>query len=96
MYVAKEEEFTEILEEVFKFLEREEKTIQPYKKPLDIINLGSEEDLKEFKIGALLHPDVKSRLIELIKEYVDIFAWSYQNISGMDTDIVEHLIKQVL
>ena len=55
-----------------------------------MINLGSEEDPKEVKIGALLHLDVKSRLIEMLKEYVYIFAWSYQDILGLDTDIVEH------
>ena len=55
-----------------------------------MINLGSEEDLKEVKVGALLHPDVKSRLIKLLKEYVDIFAWSYQDMHGLDTYIIEH------
>ena len=71
-------------------LEREESTIQPYKESLETINLGSEEDPKEVKIGASLYPDVKSRLIELLKEYVDIFAWSYQDIPGLDTNILEH------
>ena len=37
-----------------------------------------------------MHPNVKSGLIELLKEYVDIFAWSYQDMPGLDTDIVEH------
>ena len=71
-------------------LERKENAIQLYKEPLETINLGSEEEPKEVKIGALLHPDVKSRLTELLKEYVDIFAWSYQYMPGLDTDIVEH------
>ena len=57
---------------------------------MEVINWGSEEDPKEVKIGALLHPDVKSRLIEPLKEYMDIFAWSYQDMSGLDTNIVEH------
>ena len=55
-----------------------------------MINLGWEEDPKEVNIGASLHPDVKRKLIELLKEYVDIFAWSYQDMLGLDTDIVEH------
>ena len=71
-------------------LEREENAIQPYKESLESINLGSEEDPKEVKIGALLHPDVKRRLIEFLKEYVDIFAWSYQDMPGLDTYIVDH------
>ena len=71
-------------------LEREENTIQPYKEPLGVINLGSKEDVKEVKIGTLLKPEVKILLIEILKEYVDIFAWSYQDMSGLDIDIVEH------
>ena len=65
-------------------------TSQPCKEPLEVINLGSKEDPKEVKIGASLHPDVKRRLIEVLKEYVDIFAWSYQDMPVLDTDIVEH------
>ena len=68
----------------------EDNTIQPYKEPLEVINLGSEEDPKEVKIGAPLHPNVKRRLIELLKDYVDIFSWSYQDMPGLDTNIVEH------
>ena len=77
VYGAEEEEYDEIPDEVSRFLEREENTIQSYKEPLEMINLGSEEDPKKVKIGALLHPDVKSRLVELLKEYMDIFSWSY-------------------
>ena len=37
-----------------------------------------------------MHPDVKSRLIELLKEYVNIFSWSYQDMLCLDTNIMEH------
>lgn len=55
-----------------------------------MINLGSEENKREVKIGALLGEDVKKRLVELLKEYVDVFSWSYRDMPGLDTDIVEH------
>ena len=29
-------------------------------------------------------------MIELLKEYVDVFAWSYRDMPGLDTDIVVH------
>ena len=90
VYGAEEEEYDEIPEEVSWVLECEESAIQPYKESLETINLGSEEDSKEVKIGALLHPDMKSRLIELLKEYMDIFSWSYKDMPCLDTDIVEH------
>ena len=41
VYGAEEEEYDEIQEEVSRFLEREESSIQPYKEPLEVINLGS-------------------------------------------------------
>ena len=33
---------------------------------------------------------MKTKLIELLKEYKDVFAWSYQDMPGLDTDIVVH------
>ena len=57
VYGAEEEDYDEIPEEVSRLLERKENSIQPYKEPLEVINLGLEEDPKEFKIGVLLHPE---------------------------------------
>lgn len=44
---------------------------------MDVINLGTEEDKKEVKVGASLNEDVKKKLIELLHKYVDVFPWSY-------------------
>ena len=41
VYGAEEEDYDEISEEVSRLLEREENAIQPYKEPLEVINLGS-------------------------------------------------------
>jgi hypothetical protein len=54
------------------------------------VNLGTAEVKKEVKIGAALEASVKSRMVALLKEYVDIFAWSYQDMPGLDTNIVVH------
>lgn len=67
-----------------------EKTIQPYKESVKLINLGSEENNIDVNIGALLGEDVKKRMVELLKEYVDVFSLSYQDMPGFDTNIVEH------
>ncbi|GAU46907.1 hypothetical protein TSUD_299580 [Trifolium subterraneum] len=90
VFEAEEEGDEGIPDEISRLLEHEEKVIQPHKEPLETINLGSEEDKMEVRIGALLDEDVKSRLTELLKEYVDVFVWSYQDMPGLDTDIVEH------
>ena len=39
-----------------------------------------------------LEPSVKELLIQLLHNYVEIFAWSYEDMSGLDTDIVVHRI----
>ena len=69
---------------------QEEKAIQPHEEPVESINLGTEEDKKEVKIGANLEPSFKQRLIEMLRDYVEIFAWSYEDMPGLDTDIMVH------
>ena len=54
------------------------------------MNLGIEEDIKEVKIGANLELSVKQRLIQMLHDYVEIFASSYEDMPGLDTDIVVH------
>ncbi|XP_050877403.1 uncharacterized protein LOC127081165 [Lathyrus oleraceus] len=84
------EEDCELPAELARLLEHEEKEIQPYKEPVDVINLGSETDKKEVKVGASLAKHVHSELVDLLREYVDVFVWSYQHMPGLDTNIVEH------
>ncbi|KAI5444789.1 hypothetical protein KIW84_013172 [Lathyrus oleraceus] len=50
-----------------------------------LVNLGSEDDVKEVKIGFRMCPDVKKGLIDLLREYSDVFAWSYQDMPGSDS-----------
>ncbi|RDY14327.1 hypothetical protein CR513_00605, partial [Mucuna pruriens] len=40
-------------------------------------------------------PDFKRGLIELLREYEDIFAWSYRDMPGLDTVIVEHMLPLI-
>jgi hypothetical protein len=34
----------------------------------------------------------KSDLIKLLKEYVDCFAWNYNEMPGLSRDLVEHCL----
>ena len=52
--------------------------------------MGTEEDRKEVKIGANLGAKTKQWLIQMLHDYVDIFAWSYEDMPGLDTDIMVH------
>ncbi|GAU40248.1 hypothetical protein TSUD_219590 [Trifolium subterraneum] len=90
VYETVEEEDEEIPDEIRRLLDQEKRTIQPHKEVIELINLGSEEEKKEIKIGASLEASVKERVIVLLREYVDIFACSYQDMPGLDPEIVEH------
>lgn len=92
VFEAEEEEEEKIPDEISRLLKHEERTILPHKEPTERINLGSEEDKKEVTIGSLLDTDIKSKLIDLLKEYIDVFAWSYQDMPGLDTNIVQHYL----
>ena len=55
-----------------------------------MVNLGTDDEKKEVKIDSSLDPSAKKEIMDLLKEYVDIFAWSYQGMPGLSTEIVEH------
>ena len=73
-----------------RLLQQEERAIQPHEEQLDIINLGTEDDKKEIRIDANLESSVKRRLVQMFHDYVEVFAWSYKDMPGLDTDIVVH------
>lgn len=84
------EEDCELPEELARLLKQESKFIQPYQDLLEVMNLGSEDCKKEIKICAALDENVNKGLIELFHEYVDVFSWSYQDIPGLDINIMVH------
>ena len=84
------EEDYEIPGELSRLLIQEAKTIQPHEELVEVVNLGTETDKIEVKIGADLESSVKRRLIQMLHEYVEIFSWSYEDMPGLDADIVVH------
>jgi len=42
------------------------------------------------KIGTSMKKEVKEELCALLKEFRDVFAWSYNDMPGLDIDIVQH------
>ena len=53
------EEDCEVLGELARLIQQEERDILPHEELLDTINLGTEEDRKEIRVGANLEPSVK-------------------------------------
>ena len=93
IFEAEKEEIEEIPDEISRLLKQEERIIQPHEETIEIVNLGSEDIRKEVRIGSLLALSTKESLIELLIEFADVFAWSYQDMPGLDTSIVEHRLS---
>ena len=55
--------------------------------------MGNEEDRKELKIGTLIAHKEREDLITLLRDYVDVFAWSYEDMPGLDTNIIVHRVS---
>ena len=75
---------------MLRLLTMEDKQILPHQEVTKLINLGTDDEKKEVKIGSSLESSVKKEIIDLLKEYTDIFAWSYQDMLGLSMEIVEY------
>ena len=75
--------------EMLRLLTMEDKQILPHQEITELINLGTDDEKKEVKIGSSLDSSAKKEIVDLIKEYADIFAWSYQDMSILRTEIME-------
>ena len=75
-------------------LNRESKRSKANIEEAEVINLVDEgEKEKPIKIGVNFPKDTRLELIVLLKEFRGIFAWSYQDMLGLDTVIVMHKVS---
>ena len=78
---------------ILEAFEKQDEGSKPNIEEIEIINLAEEgEEPKEVKIGTHFTTEQKEALIALLREFHEIFAWSYQDMPGLDTDIVVHKI----
>ena len=59
---------------------------------LETINLGNDENPCLIKIGSTLNEKEKKDLQELLMEFQEVFAWSYEYMLGIDPEIAQHHI----
>ena len=76
-----------ILEDLLKALENHEN--RPFIiKEIILINLGVHYHPQEQKIGKYLNIKEQENFPSLLQEFIDVFTWSYKDMSGTDRDIV--------
>ena len=55
---------------------------------LEIVDLGTEDQPRELRISTTLSADERDSLLQLLRSYLDVFAWSYEDMPGLDPSIV--------
>ncbi|RVW25856.1 Retrovirus-related Pol polyprotein from transposon 412 [Vitis vinifera] len=64
--------------------------VSPATGDVETVDFGTEDQLRELKIGSPLSTDERDRLIHVLRSYSDVFAWSYEDMPGLDPSIVQH------
>jgi len=64
--------------------------MKPHQEKTEIVNLGVSEERKEVKVGTGITTPVRDELLVLLRNYQDVFALSYQDMLGLNPDIVQH------
>ena len=68
----------------------EDMKVIPITGSTELIDFGTPDKPKEIRIDSFLSHDERSRLIDLLRSYLDVFVWSYEDMSGLDFSIVQH------
>ena len=58
----------------------------------ETITLGNDENPRLIKISSTLNEKKRKDLKKLLIEFQEVFAWSYEDISGINLEIAQHHI----
>ena len=83
---------SEIGKEILNNKELKHGYLEPIKEETQPINLGTDDDPKMIQVGNTLIASKKDALVALLTEFKEVFAWSYEDMPGIDTNIVQHCI----
>ncbi|GMP63150.1 hypothetical protein CsSME_00024952 [Camellia sinensis var. sinensis] len=70
----------------------EERFVKPLVDEITPINVGTEKDPRLVQIRSTLSSEEHEHLVALLKDFKDVFAWSYEDMPGIDPEIIQHRI----
>ena len=74
-------------------LEREMTILQRVKaSQLEEVDLGTEEKPRPVNVAKEMPKDEKKAMVELLMNFRDVFAWSYEDMRGLDPQLYQHQI----
>ena len=60
---------------------------------LKIVALTKGETTKTTKIGKTLSPEMRTKLVQFLKENLDVFAWSHEDMPGISPEVIQHKLN---
>ncbi|ONK77982.1 uncharacterized protein A4U43_C02F12980 [Asparagus officinalis] len=57
------------------------------------VNMGDEANLKPIFISDSLPSEEREELIAIIREYFNVFAWNYEDMPGLDPNVMMHCLN---
>ncbi|XP_027166738.1 uncharacterized protein LOC113766785 [Coffea eugenioides] len=81
-----EEESDSLLKNLEQYEEKSKSNLEE----IEVVNIGTETEVKEIKISIHLNKKQRKEMIEFLTMFQDVFAWSYDDMPGISTDIVVH------
>ena len=79
--------------DILEALNRKSEGSKPNVEETEVVNLTDKgKSEKPIKIGVNFPKDMRHELKALLKEFKEIFTWSYQDMPGLDTENVMHRI----
>jgi hypothetical protein len=67
-------------------------TLRPHPEEVEDCNIGTKETPKLVKIYKFLPPETKSKYVDLLKKYKDVFTCYYDELRTYDTTVIEYKI----
>jgi hypothetical protein len=59
---------------------------------VEYCNIGTEENPKIINFLKILSLEVKQDYIKIMKDFPDVFAWSYDDLKVYDSKVIHHII----
>ena len=60
---------------------------------LETVALVEDGTTKTTSIGTTLSPEMRTKLIEFLKENLDVFVWSHEDMPGISPKIIQHKLN---
>ena len=79
---------SEIGKETFNNEELKQGYVEPIKEETQPINLRTNDEPKMIQVSNTLTTSKKDALVALLIEFKEVFAWSYEDMPGIDTNIM--------